>query len=167
MQRLQLGPFGHPERERAGKLRHLADVDERRRGVVLLVGASVIEGRFIGAGWNDEPTVKATVTSANCSPGRVVALTVFDPGRTIAQRRGRRAFDLGDRGIEARHAGLPADWPAATTASSASRNTTQDVFYHRHDSRSVRLEADRQVRLKPDTSIGAQVRLKPDTTSEP
>ena len=45
-----------------------------------LSAASVTVGRFIGAGLNADDTLNATVTSANCSPGRVTALTVFVPG---------------------------------------------------------------------------------------
>src|SRR4030088_2721811 len=45
-----------------------------------LSAASVTVGRFIGAGLNAGPTVKAMVTRANCSPGFVTALTVLVPG---------------------------------------------------------------------------------------
>src|ERR1700730_5223019 len=45
-----------------------------------LSAASVTVGGFIGAGLNAGPTLNATVTSANCSPGRVTALTVLVPG---------------------------------------------------------------------------------------
>jgi len=40
----------------------------------------VIDGRFIGPALNAGETLNATVTSANCSPGRVTALTVLVPG---------------------------------------------------------------------------------------
>src|SRR6516165_3135364 len=45
-----------------------------------LPAASVTVGRFIGDALNAGATLKATVTSANCSPGRVTAFTVFVPG---------------------------------------------------------------------------------------
>ena len=45
-----------------------------------LSAPSVTVGRFIGDALNADDTLKATVTSANVSPGRVTALTVLVPG---------------------------------------------------------------------------------------
>src|SRR5438034_11213533 len=45
-----------------------------------LSAASVTVGRFIGDTLNVDATLNATVTSANCSPGRVTAVTAFVPG---------------------------------------------------------------------------------------
>src|SRR5471032_784744 len=45
-----------------------------------LSAVSVTVGRFIGDALNAGDTLKATVTSANCSPGFVTALTVLVPG---------------------------------------------------------------------------------------
>src|SRR5204862_6348866 len=73
-----------PSRTRNGKVQENSGTEPTSTncdGVkYFLSAASVTVGRFIGAGLNAGVTLKPTVTSANCSPGRVPALPVLVQG---------------------------------------------------------------------------------------
>src|SRR6185369_8853521 len=83
---------------------------------------SVTVGRFIGAALNADDTLKATVTSANCSPGLVTALTVFVPGgQSRSDALAACSTLVTVASSPGRGCALLAAWPAATTANRADR----------------------------------------------